>query len=51
VETDANGNEKAGGSSLAPAFYGLSEEQAHRKMLTALENSFSEVTEIKGGRE
>ncbi|MBI3835000.1 MAG: hypothetical protein HY287_11785 [Planctomycetes bacterium] len=51
VEADSQGNEKAGASSLAPAFYGLNEEQAHRKMLAALENTFSEVTEVVGGHE
>lgn len=51
MEADAQGCEKVGGASLAPAFYGLNEQQAHRKMLMALENTFSEVIEVGGGRE
>jgi len=46
-EVDGSGKELTGGSSVAPSFYGLNEEQAHRKMLTALENRFSEVVEVR----
>ena len=42
-EVDRDGNEQVGGGEVAPAFYGLTMDQAHRRMLTALENGFSDV--------
>ena len=42
-ETDANGNPIAQGPNVAPTFYGITADQAHRKMLEALENSFGDV--------
>ena len=42
-EVDAEGVEKSGGATVAPKFYGVTAEQAHRRMLDALENTFDEV--------
>lgn len=41
---DARGNDSADAPSLAPKFYGVTQEQALRRMVEALENSYDEVT-------
>jgi len=43
-EVDANGDEKSGAAAVAPTFYGVTAEQAHRRMLDVLENTYDEVT-------
>ena len=43
-EVDADGTEKPGTTAIAPKFYGVTAEQAHRRMLDALENAYDEVT-------
>jgi len=43
-EVDADGNEKPGVAAVAPTFYGVTAEQAHRRMLDILENTYDEVT-------
>jgi len=43
-EVDANGDEKPGAAAVAPTFYGVTAEQAHRRMLDVLENTYDEVT-------
>ena len=42
-EVDAHGDEKPGATTVAPAFYGVTAEQAHRRMLDVLENTYDEV--------
>lgn len=43
MPVDSEGNRLEAISPLAPKFYGVTEEQAHRRMVAALENSFEEV--------
>lgn len=43
-EVDADGEEKPGAAAVAPKFYGVTAEQAHRRMLDVLENTYDEVT-------
>jgi hypothetical protein len=42
-EVDAEGDELPGAATIAPRFYGVTAEQAHRRMLDALDHSFDEV--------
>jgi len=42
-EVDANGDERPGAAVVAPKFYGVTAEQAHRRMLDVLENTYDEV--------
>ncbi len=42
-EVDANGNDLPGASLVAPKFYGVTAEQAERRMLDVLENTYEEV--------
>jgi len=44
-EVDSTGKVIPGSARIAPKFYGLTEEQAARRMLAALENSFDDVVE------
>lgn len=39
----------ASSAKVAPRFYGLTEEQARRKMLTTLENQYEDVRLIREG--
>ncbi len=48
-EVDAEGREKPGGEAVAPRFYGVTADQAHRRMLDALENTFDEVARAGPG--
>lgn len=48
-EVDANGSERPGAPAVAPKFYGVTAEQAHRRMLDVLENTYDEVTPIGPG--
>lgn len=48
-EVDADGDELAEAEQVAPRFYGINVEQAHRKMVEALENTFDEVTPAREG--
>jgi len=43
-EVDASGDERPGAAAVAPTFYGVTAEQAHRRMLDVLENTYDEVT-------
>ena len=43
-EVEANGDEKPGATAVAPTFYGVTADQAHRRMLDVLENTYDEVT-------
>ncbi len=43
-EVTAEGTEKPGTTAIAPKFYGVTAEQAHRRMLDVLENTYGEVT-------
>ena len=43
-EVEANGDEKPGATAVAPTFYGITADQAHRRMLDVLENTYDEVT-------
>ena len=43
-EVDANGDERPGAAAVAPTFYGVTAEQAHRRMLDVLENTYDVVT-------
>ena len=36
-----------GGTDVAPRFYGLSREQARRRMIAVLENEYDEVTAVE----
>ena len=45
-EVDPDGTEKPGTTAIAPKFYGVTAEQAHRRMLDTLENTYDEVTAI-----
>lgn len=45
-EADAQGREKPGGRSFAPKFYGVTADQAHRRMLETLENSYDEIEPV-----
>lgn len=42
-EVDERGNGKEGAGAVAPRFYGLTAEQAHRRMRDALENTYDRV--------
>jgi len=42
-EADEGGQEIADSPAIGPKFYGVTAEQAHRKMLEVLENTFDEV--------
>jgi len=42
-EVDENGHEKPDRPPVAPRFYGVTPEQAHRRMRDALENSYERV--------
>ncbi len=48
-EVDADGNERPGAAAVAPKFYGVTAEQAHRRMLDVLENTYAEVTPVGPG--
>lgn len=48
VAVDDAGNEIAERHSMTPRFYGITEEQSLRRMLTALENSYEEVERLEG---
>lgn len=41
---DEQGRELAESAAVAPAFYGVTAEQAHRRMLSVLENSYDDLT-------
>ncbi len=43
-EVTADGTETPGTTAIAPKFYGVTAEQAHRRMLDVLENTYAEVT-------
>ena len=42
-EVDADGRETTADTSIAPKFYGVTAEQAHRRMMEVLENTFDEI--------
>ena len=42
-EVNATGEPVAQGMIVAPKFYGITAEQAHRRMVEVLENAFDEV--------
>ena len=48
-EVDATGELVAGGVHVAPKFYGITAEQAHRRMLEVLENTFDEIAAAQEG--
>jgi hypothetical protein len=48
-EVTADGTEKPGTTAIAPKFYGVTAEQAHRRMLDVLENTYGEVTPAGSG--
>ncbi len=43
---DEHGMPTSGGTRVAPLFYGIHEDQAKRRMITALENQYAEVVEV-----
>jgi len=51
AESDHKGREWPGAFAVAPKFYGVTAEQAHRRMVDALERSYDEVTPVRGGAE
>ena len=50
-EADAQGEELADGSIATPRFYGVTAEQALRRMLEVLENTFDEVVPAEMGKQ
>lgn len=48
---DAAGNPLADLGDMAPKFYGVSKDQALRRMVTALENSYDEVEPCRGDKD
>ena len=44
---DEHGRERSESAAVAPAFYGVTAEQAHRRMLSVLENSYDELTPVE----
>ena len=48
-EVDATGEPTLGGAAVAPKFYGITAEQAHRRMLEVLQSTFDEVTAAAEG--
>lgn len=49
-EAGAQGEEIAGGAITMPRFYGVTAEQALRRMLEVLENTFDEVVPAEMGK-
>ena len=47
-EADARGERMAAGVVVAPKSYGITAEQAHRRMLVLLENTFDQVVAAEG---
>ncbi len=47
-EVDSAGRELPGGAQVTPKFYGVTAEQAHRRMVDALENTYDEVVPAAG---
>ena len=43
-EVDEQGDELPDAVAVAPKFYGVTAEQAHRRMVTVLENTYDELT-------
>ena len=48
-EVDPTGEPVPGGTTIAPKFYGITAEQARRRMLEVLENTFDEVAAAAEG--
>ncbi len=49
-EVDSEGRERSAGVEVAPKFYGVTAEQANRRMVDALENTYDEVVpSARGG--
>lgn len=44
---DEGGHDRPAEGPVAPRFYGVSAEQARRRMVTALENQYDDVTEFR----
>lgn len=45
-EVDAEGNEKPDAADVAPRFYGMTAEQARRRMVDVISNTYDEVTPV-----
>lgn len=48
-ESNAAGEELGVATAVAPKFYGVTAEQAHRRMVEALENTYDEVAPASAG--